>query len=779
LHQLDSLNPNLLEDLNPEQRAAVRHHRGPILILAGAGSGKTRVLTRRVANLVLEYGEKPESILAVTFTNKATQEMRERILKLLGPTGASVWIATFHSACLRILRSHPHELGFSPNFVVYDTDDCKKIIESILEEERLDKKRNPPVLFLKAIDRFKNYLISPDQAEKDASSYEERLAAQIYRSFQAKLRAANAMDFGDLLYYGVEILEKNPRLHEHYQRRLQFVLVDEFQDTNPAQYRWIQLLTQVNRNLLVVGDDDQSIYAFRGATIRNILDFEHDFPGATVVKLEQNYRSTKNILSIAHEIISRNKDRKDKKLWTEGEDGALAALYRAYNESEEAEFIAAEIAKRKGNYNEVAVFYRTNAQSRAIEDAFMRHGIPYRIFGGLKFYDRKEIKDLLAYLRLLVNPRDTQAFLRVVNTPTILNLREYARGRNISLLDAARAHAKESKSKGLREFIVLIDALNSHAAAYHTDALIDEIVEKSRYLSRLEEGKDPNAESRVENIRELQAIARSVYSAEHSPLENLQYFLDRVSLTSGTDLPQEERHEEERSKNDAVTLMTLHLAKGLEFPCVFLTGLEEGLIPHYKSIEDGGGAIEEERRLLYVGITRAMKTLYITRSSTRGMFASGFGSAGFGSGSAARSSQRIASRFASDLPLDSCEERGEGFIREYRSFEFEDEDQLQDDIDFEGMPFKKKAAKIKSETPSAFDLIKTADELIASSLASPQEIASGKRVTHPHFGVGTVTEIEGEAADPKNLKISVRFDKESSGRPKRLAFQFAKLALAE
>jgi DNA helicase II / ATP-dependent DNA helicase PcrA len=606
--------PSYLQDLNDPQREAIQHFEGPLLILAGAGSGKTRVLTRRIAHLVLEHGVDPQAILAVTFTNKATEEMRERLHALLGDASDKLWVATFHSAGLRILRRHAKYLGYTNEFVVYDDQDTKGVVKGILKELGIDEKKWTPNMFLSFIDRAKNAMQLPEDIKPSKFDPSANYKLQVYTEYQRVLHKANAMDFGDLLLNAVLLFKRFPEVLRIYQHGLRFVLVDEFQDTNTVQYALMRMLTALHKNLLVVGDDDQSIYAFRGATIANILDFEKDFPNAKVVKLEQNYRSTGTILKAAHAVIEKNTQRKDKKLWTSSQDGAKIRAFVAEDEEREAHFIAKEISAIKNSgskLREVAIFYRTNAQSRALEEAFLAQRIPYRIFGGLKFYDRKEIKDILGYLRILTNDLDNQAFMRVVNTPTrgigpqkIQSLISVAKQHEVSLYGAAKILAAEGGA--LRAFVDLIEELRAQMATISLGELVKLVVEKTQYLSSAAAKNDPNAESRVENVHELEATALRFQHQGAAADENpVKAFLDRVVLTSGGD---QATQGESNINNDAVAMMTLHLAKGLEFDHVFLTGVEEGLLPHYRSIDDPM-AIEEERRLCYVGITRARKKL--------------------------------------------------------------------------------------------------------------------------------------------------------------------------
>ena len=704
-----------LSNLNPQQKEAVEHFSGPIVVLAGAGSGKTRVLTRRIINLVVNRAVDPRSILAVTFTNKATEEMHLRLNQLLGSDAEHLWVATFHGTALRILRRHAQHLGYKNDFAIYDDDDSKSVVKGLIKEMRIDEKKYPPSFFLRAIDRAKNNFQRPGDLGK-SQDYEASLIAEVYERYQRELMQSNAMDFGDLMINLLILLREHKRVAEAYQHSFQFILVDEFQDTNQVQYAILQILAAKHRNLFVVGDDDQSIYAFRGATIENILNFEKDFPEAKIIKLEQNYRSTNNILTAAHAIIEKNSQRKAKQLWSESAEGKQIVTYLAADEQDEAYFIAKEIQlqhKAGRRYNEIAIFYRTNAQSRSIEDILLQLEIPYRIFGALRFYDRKEIKDILGYLRLIVNENDSQAFSRVINTPprgigaqTLLSLHNVAQQRKCSMVDAARQMAL--KSKGIAEFVKLHESLLRELENSSLSKVVEKVIEDSGYRTRLNEMKDPSAVSRIENLKEMVALTRSIELTGESPRETLRSFLDKVSLTSGGELPVEDSKDkkDKETPTEFVSLMTLHLAKGLEFPVVFLTGIEEGLLPHYRAMLDPR-EVEEERRLCYVGITRAMSELYLTRSRKRGMFSAGDSGMGL---------FRDPSRFAFDLPKHLLQQKGPDFLSgAWDAFEMDDFEESRNIDDNEASDswtsfgsFKKKN---KPEKKSGGFIIKTADEI--------------------------------------------------------------------
>ena len=675
-------NTQVLEsNLNPQQLEAVKHFEGPILVLAGAGSGKTRVLTRRIAYLIVKQQIHPDEILAVTFTNKAAKEMQHRLAQMLGENMRHAWVSTFHSAGVRFLRRHANILGYTNDFVIYDDQDSKNVIKGVMKELDINEKYYPAYDFAKSIDRAKNNNITPEEflsSEFTAGAKDEvqEMQHKIYERYQQTLRKSNAMDFGDLLMNMVQILQKHPEVRKFYQRKLRFVLVDEFQDTNVIQYLFIKLITEEHKNLLVVGDDDQSIYAFRGATINNILEFEKDYKDTKVIKLEQNYRSTGNILKASHAVIEKNRGRKDKKLWTESEDGNPIITFCDWDEEGEANYVASEILKNisKGyKAGDIAIFYRTNAQSRALEEALISFGIKYKIFGGLRFYDRKEIKDILAYIRLIVNEFDSQAFLRVINTPTrgigaqtIKNMVILSNQKDISLITAARETAV--KNKHVAKFLEIYDALRAGMKEKVLSKTIADIIDTTGYLDALKASKDPTTLSRIENLAELKAISHSMDNFSEDNLEVLKHFIDRTTLSSSADLPEEERGEVSDS-SQYVSLMTLHIAKGLEFPIVFLTGLEEGLIPHHRSIIEGD--IEEERRLCYVGMTRAMKLLYITRAQRRGLFNSGENFGGF-------SSYRRVSRFAADIPEECMDANSSNFFANNSYLEFDDSEENED-----------------------------------------------------------------------------------------------------
>ncbi|XRQ05953.1 DNA helicase PcrA [Actinomadura welshii] len=637
----------LLDGLNPQQRAAVVHSGGPLLIVAGAGSGKTRVLTHRVAHLLGERDVHPGQILAITFTNKAAAEMKERVDALVGPRSRAMWVMTFHSACVRILRREAKRLGFPTSFSIYDQADANRLMALVCRELDLDPKRYPPKSFSAQVSNLKNELIDYETFKDRASTHMEQTLAEAYEMYQARLQQAGAMDFDDLIMMTVNLLQVFPEAAEHYRRRFRHVLVDEYQDTNHAQYELVRELTAPVEGLgaaelCVVGDADQSIYAFRGATIRNILEFERDYPDATTIMLEQNYRSTQTILSAANAVIERNADRKPKKLWSDQGEGHKITGYVADNEHDEAAFVAREVdrltdddAARPGD---VAVFYRTNAQSRVFEEVFIRVGLPYKVVGGVRFYERKEIRDLLAYLRCLANPEDTVSLRRILNVPkrgigdrAEACVEAYASRERISFWQALRVPedvpGMATRSiKAVRDFVALLDELRAAAESLTPADLVAEVLKASGYLAELQASKDPQDETRVENLQELEAVAREFEERlDGEPAEGrLPEFLEQVALVADADsipggakgnpVPPGEQPEE--TEHGVVTLMTLHTAKGLEFPVVFLTGMEDGVFPHLRAMSNPK-ELEEERRLAYVGITRARQRLYLSRATMR------------------------------------------------------------------------------------------------------------------------------------------------------------------
>lgn len=615
---------SILDSLNPQQQEAVLQTEGPVLILAGAGSGKTRVLTHRIAYLIEEQEVNPWNIMAITFTNKAAGEMRERVDKIVGYGSESVWVSTFHSSCVRILRRHIDRIGYTGNFTIYDTDDQKSVMKDICRRLQIDTKVYKERALLNAISRAKDELMGPDEFLRNSSGdiHEQRIA-KVYREYQEQLHKNNALDFDDLIMKTVELFRACPDVLDQYQERFRYIMVDEYQDTNTAQFQLISLLAAKYRNLCVVGDDDQSIYKFRGANIGNILGFERVFEEAVVIRLEQNYRSTKNILLAANEVIRNNMERKKKTLWTENKEGSLVHFKQFLNGYEEAEYVAGKISKDvrtgKCNYSDCAILYRTNAQSRMFEEKFLMANIPYKIVGGINFYARKEIKDLLAYLKTVDNAVDDLAVRRIINIPkrgigatSIVRVEEHAQKRGLSFYDALR-EADEIEKIGraaskIAPFVTFIQSLRSKVGYISVSDLLDEIIEETGYVKELEAEDTDEARARIENIDEL--ISKVVAYEEDTQHPTLSGFLEEVALVADIDTVDENQ--------DRVLLMTLHSAKGLEFPYVYMTGMEDGIFPSYMTISaDDPGELEEERRLCYVGITRAMQELTLTSAQMR------------------------------------------------------------------------------------------------------------------------------------------------------------------
>jgi DNA helicase-2/ATP-dependent DNA helicase PcrA len=610
-----------LADLNPAQREAVLHTEGPVLVVAGAGSGKTRVLTRRIAHLLGAVGVKPPEILAITFTNKAAGEMRERVGDLVGPPARAAWVMTFHAACGRILRREAQRLGYRSNFTIYDQADQVRLVKRCLEELERDPKRFTPRGIHSQISNAKNTLVSPEEYTDRVASFYDQTVAEVYDLYQKRLFASNAVDFDDMLFLTVDVLERFPEAREKWQEAFHYILVDEYQDTNHAQYRLLQLLAEKHRNLFAVGDPDQSIYGFRGADIRNVLEFEHDFPGSYSIALEQNYRSTQHILDAANGVISHNRERKEKNLWSELGDGDPVRVIEVEDEHAEARYVAAEIAllvEEGFSGSEVAVFYRTNAQSRVLEDVLVRQGVAYQVIGGPRFYERAEIKDLVAYLQVLDNPYDAVSLLRIANRPrrgigdtSLARLQTWADQREISLWEATaeaeNAGVGAAPQKALKAFRATIESLMSAAQEFEVPELIEEVLARSGYRESLEAERTIEAEGRLENLEELVSVAREWRERTETEDKTLSAFLQEISLYADQDAI--------RGDTSLVTLMTIHNAKGLEFRAVYLIGMEEGIFPHSRSIEEQG--IEEERRLCYVGMTRAQERLTLLHASSR------------------------------------------------------------------------------------------------------------------------------------------------------------------
>jgi DNA helicase II / ATP-dependent DNA helicase PcrA len=709
--------PSLVEGLNPAQRDAVTTVDGPVLVVAGAGSGKTRVLTHRIAHLIRDHRVNPFEILAITFTNKAAGEMAERVGGLVGgPLSDRMWVTTFHKACVRILRRELPRLGYRSGFTIYDAQDSQRLIAQLAKDAGVDPKRLSPKAIQRAISNAKDELIDFETYKAHATGWPEIEIAEVYRAYQDRLHKANALDFDDLIVKAVEVLQLFDPVLEHYRKRFQYLMVDEYQDTNRAQYHLVNLLAGGHRNVMVVGDADQAVYGFRGATVQNMLDFERDFPDATVIPLVQNYRSTQTVLDAANAVIKQNVARHPKELWTERGLGAPVVRYHADDERDEAAFVAEEIEKLVAEglrFDEAAIFYRTNAQSRVLEEVLLRVGTPYRVIGGQRFYERKEIRDLLAYARLLVNPADDVSARRVINTPrrgigdrTVEAVDWHARREGIPFL-AACAQAEHVQGLGSRavgavtSFVDLVDGLRTELAHDRPlPELVEEIWQRTGYMSELQSERSIEALGREENLRELQSVAQEHHERTGGATgeEGLVSFLESLTLVSDQDQLDDEA--EAAEDTGAVTMMTLHTAKGLEFPVVFLVGMEDGVFPHVRSLSEPD-QLEEERRLCYVGLTRAQDRLYVTHADHRTLWGG--------------TSYNPASRFLDELPAELLEHRG------------------------------------ASATSSAASRVRDREVLEIGG----EEFTVGDTVMHSKFGRGRLVALEGEG---ERAEATVDFD---------------------
>ncbi|MFE5739551.1 DNA helicase PcrA [Streptomyces celluloflavus] len=761
----------LLEGLNDEQKAAVVHTGGPLLIVAGAGSGKTRVLTHRIAHLLGARGVHPGQILAITFTNKAAGEMKERVEELVGPRANAMWVSTFHSACVRILRRESKKLGFTSSFSIYDAADSKRLMALVCRDLDLDPKRFPPKSFSAKISNLKNELIDEEDFAGTAADGFEKTLAQAYAMYQSRLREANALDFDDIIMTTVHLLQAFPDVADHYRRRFRHVLVDEYQDTNHAQYTLVRELVgpaESAAELCVVGDADQSIYAFRGATIRNILQFEEDYPDATTILLEQNYRSSQTILSAANAVIERNENRRPKNLWTDAGAGPRITGYVADTEHDEAQFAADEIDRLTdagdAKAGDVAVFYRTNAQSRVFEEIFIRVGLPYKVVGGVRFYERKEVRDILAYLRVLANPEDTVPLRRILNVP-----KRGIGDRAEAMIDALSAREKITFPQALRRvdeaygmaarsanavkrFNVLMEELRTIVESGAGPAtVLEAVLERTGYLAELQSSTDPQDETRIENLQELAAVALEFEQdrGEGNPAEadepgtaptaTLADFLEQVALVADSDqIP-----DEDEDGSGVITLMTLHTAKGLEFPVVFLTGLEDGVFPHMRSLGQTK-ELEEERRLAYVGITRARERLYLTRATMRSAWG--------------QPSYNPPSRFLEEIPDQYVEWKRTGPATPSATMGGLSSGGGSGGGLGGGIGSTLSSARAKG--PSGFATRRAKDRPVAS-------LAAGDRVTHDSFGLGTVVAVKGSG---DNAEATIDFGGE---KPKRLLLRYA------
>ncbi|MFE5773646.1 DNA helicase PcrA [Streptomyces sp. NPDC056485] len=759
----------LLDGLNEQQAAAVVHAGSPLLIVAGAGSGKTRVLTHRIGHLLAARGVHPGQILAITFTNKAAGEMKERVEGLVGPRANAMWVSTFHSACVRILRRESKRLGFTSSFSIYDAADSKRLMALVCRDLDLDPKKFPPKSFNAKISNLKNELIDEDAFAAQAADGFEKTLAQAYAMYQGRLREANALDFDDIIMTTVHLLQAFPDVAEHYRRRFRHVLVDEYQDTNHAQYTLVRELVGTGypdlppAELCVVGDADQSIYAFRGATIRNILQFEEDYKDATTILLEQNYRSTQTILSAANAVIERNENRRAKNLWTQAGTGAVITGYVADTEHDEAQFVADEIDRLTdagdAKAGDVAIFYRTNAQSRVFEEIFIRVGLPYKVVGGVRFYERKEVRDVLAYLRVLANPEDNVPLRRILNVPKrgigeraeamidALAMREKITfPQALRRVDEAFGMAARS-TNAVKRFNVLMEELRTIVDSGAGPAVVLEaVLERTGYLAELQASTDPQDETRIENLQELAAVALEFEQArgEENP-GTLAEFLEQVALVADSDqIP-----DEDEDGSGVITLMTLHTAKGLEFPVVFLTGMEDGVFPHMRALGQTK-ELEEERRLAYVGITRARERLYLTRSSMRSAWGT--------------PSYNPPSRFLEEIPGEYLQWKRTGAAQKpagpMRGSSYGSSGSGGSKATFGTSPEAFLSSSRTKSGPSGFATRRAADKPVIA-------LAVGDRVTHDQFGLGTVMEVRGAGAD---AQATVDF---GDDKPKRLLLRYA------
>jgi DNA helicase-2/ATP-dependent DNA helicase PcrA len=715
----------LLEGLNQPQRQAVRHEEGPLLVLAGAGSGKTRVLTHRIAHLIRTGKARPGEILAITFTNKAAQEMRERVEMLVGPRTRAMWVMTFHSACARLMRAEADKLGYTRTFTIYDESDSLRLVRRCADELEIDTKRFAPRGLKRQISDAKNAMLDAAGYREQVQSFFEQTAADVYDLYEKRIHAMNAMDFDDLLLRSVNLFELFPDVRKRYSNQFRQILVDEYQDTNRTQYRFLELLAEEHRNLMVVGDEDQSVYGFRGADIRNILDFQKDFPDAEVIRLEQNYRSTQPVLSVANAIIKNNRQRLGKNLWTDADKGDMPIIRELDDEHAEARYVAGEVERLVDegmSRSEIAVFYRTNAQSRVLEDTLVRYGVSYQVIGGTKFYDRAEIKDALAYLTFLTNPSDAVAFGRIVNSPkrgigdtTQARILNHANTVGevvweIALRPEIVPGLGTAAIKAVGRFMSIMERLQERLDSATVPELLDETLQEAGYMDALRAERTIEAEGRIENLEELISVAREYEATSEEP--SVEEFLQQVALFS----------EQDNLKSDEgiVTLMTIHNAKGLEFPVVFLLGMEDGVFPHMRSIE--AGDVEEERRLAYVGITRAKQKLYLTYARTRSLYGG--------------TEWNLPSRFLDEIPAELAERQ----VSEQRTF---------------GRP---SSATRWSDTPNA----PTRREPTPGAT-----FRTGEDVVHARFGEGVVTGVEAGGV------VMVRFA--SDGSEKKLMADYAPL----
>ncbi|MDQ0201624.1 DNA helicase PcrA [Neobacillus ginsengisoli] len=743
------LSDKLLNGLNPEQQSAVKATDGPLLLMAGAGSGKTRVLTHRIAYLIVEKRVNPYNILAITFTNKAAREMKERIGKMMGRAAEEIWISTFHSMCVRILRRDIDRLGFNRNFTILDSGEQQSVVKAILKDKNIDPKKFDPRAILGSISSAKNELIEPEEYAKTAGGYFEQVVSDVYEEYQKRLRRNQSLDFDDLIMMTIQLFSRIPEVLEYYQRKFQYIHVDEYQDTNKAQYLLVKLLATRFKNLCVVGDSDQSIYRWRGADIANILSFEKDYPNAAVILLEQNYRSTKRILLAANKVIANNMNRKAKNLWTENPEGNKLVYYRADSEQGEAQFVAGKIKEltRNGEYKlaDIAILYRTNAQSRVMEEVLLKSNIQYSIVGGTKFYDRKEIRDMLAYLRLISNPDGDLNLQRVINVPkrgigssSLDKIADFAAMHDLSLyqaLDSIELIGLSPKiTKAAREFHDMIRNYSQMQEFLSVTELVEDVLEKTGYREMLKAEKSLEAQSRLENLEELLSVTKNFEESNED--KSLIAFLTDLALVADID-----SMDDEGEKADSIVLMTLHSAKGLEFPVVFLIGMEEGVFPHSRSLTEEA-EMEEERRLAYVGITRAEQTLFLTNAQMRTLFG--------------RTNMNPASRFISEIPADLLEG-------------VEPEKKMNSPFGASGRSFASIGTAFGNQAPRKPVMRPVA----ASTGGDTIGWKVGDKAEHGKWGIGTVVSVKGQG---EGTELDIAFP--SPTGIKRLLAKFAPIKKA-
>lgn len=750
----------MLEGMNDKQSEAVLTTEGPLLVMAGAGSGKTRVLTHRIAYLIEERHVLPWHILAITFTNKAAREMKERVAKLLGEAGNDVWVSTFHALCVRILRRDIEQLGYNRAFTIADTSEQRTLIKRICEEQNIDTKKFEPRQLLSAISNAKNAMEDPATFAKNHQRPFDRMVARVYEAYQKELERNQTLDFDDLIMKTIELFKKAPETLTYYQDKFHYIHVDEYQDTNDAQYELVHMLAEKYENICVVGDADQSIYGWRGANMNNILNFEHDYPNAHSVMLEQNYRSTQTILKAANEVIANNLERKDKNLWTENGAGEKISYYRAQNEHDEAQFIVKKIqeerAKHNYQYQDFAILYRTNAQSRVIEETFLKSTVPYTMVGGHRFYDRMEIRDLLAYLTLIVNPLDSMSFERVVNTPkrgigmtSVERLREFAQESNLPLLAAAQnvqnANAISARTRNkIEEFGQLIAALQDEAKVLSITDLTDQVLERTGYLAELQKDKTLQGQTRRENLEEFKSVTAE-YDRQHEDDEGMDHLQKLTDFLAGLALVSDQDDVDEAEP--AVTLMTLHAAKGLEFPVIFLIGMEEGVFPLSRAMTDNK-ELEEERRLAYVGITRAKKKLYITNAFSRMLYG----------------------HIQRNRPSE--------FVEEITPELMQSENQNQGERSLSGRIAGGSSYAFKAATATTYRRPSDAGKRVAPKTntgtgAEKKSWNTGDKVNHKKWGQGTVVSVNGTG---ENMELDIAFPQQGV---KRLLASFAPITKVE